>query len=96
MPFSAKYIRFIPLSWSGKICLRVEVFGCPYECNRALGIETGTIPDKAVTASTATEKHEASLARLNKGKFNVGSWCAAKNDQQQYLEVILYDTKYIT
>lgn len=67
--------------------MRVEVYGCPYSCDKQLGVETSKIPDKAITASSYSDKHPASYGRLNQGSFNVGSWCARTNDQQQYLQV---------
>ena len=27
-PFHARFIRFVPLSWVGQQCLRVELHGC--------------------------------------------------------------------
>ena len=86
-PFVARYVRFKPLSWIGKICMRVEVFGCPYNCDRPFGISYRAIPDKAVTASSSLENHPPSSGRLNRGTFNKGSWCAKTLDQQQYLQV---------
>jgi len=85
-PFVARYVRFKPLSWIGKICMRVEVFGCPYSCDRPFGISYRAIPDKAVTASSSLENHPPSSGRLNRGSFNKGSWCAKTLDQQQYLQ----------
>ena len=67
--------------------MRVEVFGCPYNCDKTLGIASGNIPDKAITASSSLEKHLPPSARLNQGSFNMGSWCAKVNDQQQYIQV---------
>ena len=67
--------------------MRVEVFGCPYNCDKTLGIASGKIPDKAITASSSLEKHLPPSARLNQGLFDMGSWCAKVNDQQQYIQV---------
>jgi len=29
-PFIARFVRIYPLAWSGKICLRAGLIGCPY------------------------------------------------------------------
>eukprot|EP00794_Sanderia_malayensis_P003261 gene3261-3742_t len=95
-PVTGRYIRFMPLKWSGSICMRVEVYGCPYECDKPIGIANSKVPDKAITASSSTTSHSSSQARLNRGAFNVGSWCAQFANQQQYLEINLGAESRIT
>ena len=29
-PLSAKSVRVLPLTWNIKICMRLELYGCPY------------------------------------------------------------------
>ena len=67
--------------------MRVEIFGCPYDCDKPFGISFGKIPDKGITASSYEEMHPPSYGRLHKGSLNKGSWCAKTIDQQQYLQV---------
>ena len=70
--------------------MRVEIFGCPYNCDVPFGISSDKIPDKAITASSSLDLHLPPSGRLDRGSFNKGSWCAKSNDQQQYLQVFLY------
>jgi len=93
-PIQAKYLRFHPKTWLNHICTRAEVYGCQegYQCSMSLGIEDGRIPNSALTASTVYDaNHAAMLARLNlaapSGK--AGSWCAKKNDVNQWLQIDL-------
>jgi len=63
-----------------------------YQCSMSLGIEDGRIPDSALTASTIhSVNHAAKFARLNlaapSGK--AGSWCAKKNNVNQWLQIDL-------
>ena len=58
----------------------------------SLGIEDGRIPDSALTASTINDgNHAAMRARLNlaAGSGKAGSWCAKKNDVNQWLQIDL-------
>lgn len=65
----------------------------------SLGIEDGRIPDSALTASTiANANHAAKLARLNlaAGSGKAGSWCANKNDVNQWLQIDLKTPTTVT
>ena len=58
----------------------------------SLGIEDGRIPDSALTASTVhSAACAATFARLNLAAASgrVGSWCAKKNDINQWLQIDL-------
>lgn len=62
-------------------------------CNdpKALGMESGNIPDSRITASSKWDSnHGASNARLNFVKKS-GSWSSKRNDLNQWLQV---DFKY--
>ncbi|XP_028419313.1 uncharacterized protein LOC114545227 [Dendronephthya gigantea] len=59
--------------------------------SKALGMESGKIPDSRITASSEWDSnHGASNARLNFAK-NSGSWSSRYNNQNQWLQV---DFKY--
>ena len=59
-----------------------------FECYAALGMENGTIPDKEISASTELGGHLAVQGRLHFKSANVaGSWSAAKNDDNQWLQI---------
>ena len=63
-----------------------------YQCSMSLGIEDGRIPDSALTASTVySSSCAATLARLNLAAASgkAGSWCAKKNDVNQWLQIDL-------
>ena len=52
-------------------------------------MESGRISYSYITASSALPNNSATAARLNTGKYNKNSWCAAKVDKSEYLEVVL-------
>ena len=63
-------------------------------CAGALGMESRIIPDRNISASSVypsspVEKHDAAYGRLHfrRGNGRVGAWCAATNDQNQWLQV---------
>ena len=62
------------------------------ECQTALGVENGTIPDGQLSASSEWDfNHAASQGRLNFKATSVkaGSWSAKTNDVNQWLQVDL-------
>ena len=50
-------------------------------------MESKTIKDNYISASTALASNPVSNARLNSGSYNSNSWCASRIDNSQYLEV---------
>nr|XP_058961605.1 lactadherin-like [Pocillopora verrucosa] len=70
-PIKARYIRFRPSVWRGRVSMRVELYTCIEEKNEctapAVGIETGEILDSQLSASSG----DPSNARLNGAK----TWC---------------------
>ena len=65
-------------------------------CNRSMGMESGKILDKQITASSKWDaNHAAHQGRLNfqelseRGVAKAGSWSALINDQNQWLQVDL-------
>ncbi|XP_022786019.1 uncharacterized protein LOC111326318 [Stylophora pistillata] len=84
----ARYLRFHPKTWNNHPCLRLEVFA-KEDCIDPLGMESGQISDKDITASSALRvNYEPWLARLH-SRLGEGGWCAGRSDENQYLEVDL-------
>ncbi|XP_078346313.1 uncharacterized protein LOC144631689 isoform X2 [Oculina patagonica] len=98
-PIIARYIRIHPKTWSGHICMRVELFGCrkgftPGEtekCKKILGMQNYQIPDSALSASTSYNINSMGPAngrlhfQAKSGKY--GAWAVSKNDQFQWFAV---------
>ncbi|XP_044165741.1 uncharacterized protein LOC114963329 isoform X1 [Acropora millepora] len=87
----ARYIRFRPVNWNNHISMRVEVFGCKQECQSALGVESGAIPDSQMSASSQWDgNHAAKQGRLFfKSTTKASSWSAKTNNANQWLQVHL-------
>ena len=59
-------------------------------CFLPLGMESGHLPDSALSASTSyNANHIPQFSRLNKipASGKAGAWCASKNDGNQWLQV---------
>lgn len=59
-------------------------------CFLPLGMESGYLPDSALSASTSySANHISKFSRLNKipAKGKAGAWCAASNNHNQWLQV---------
>ncbi|XP_066270085.1 EGF-like repeat and discoidin I-like domain-containing protein 3 [Branchiostoma lanceolatum] len=80
-PVDARYVRFLPQTWYGRISMRAEVVGCDTNavvptCPYVLGMESGAIPDGSITASSFHgPTFEPYLARLY-GVAGGGAWIA--------------------
>ena len=68
----------------------------PLGCWQALGMESGTITDSQISASSQWDSiHAPYQGRLHfDGGFKAGSWSARRNDLFQWLQVDL-DSQYI-
>ncbi|XP_078357449.1 uncharacterized protein LOC144642352 isoform X2 [Oculina patagonica] len=84
-PVMARYIRFRILAWHGHISMRAEVYGCP-DCNGALGLENGAIPDGQLSASSEWD-HNLNIPQGRLGSPR--SWSARTNDVNQWYQVDL-------
>ncbi|XP_074624200.1 uncharacterized protein LOC141882148 isoform X4 [Acropora palmata] len=69
-----RFIRLVPIIWTGAICLRMELYGCPYVCEMPLGMQSGAVKDADISASSSNSSHGATNAR----PFNYVGWCAQK------------------
>ena len=59
------------------------------ECQAALGMESGEIRDRQISASSEyNSNHGAILGRLHFQK-SAGAWCAGRNNAHQWLQVDL-------
>ncbi|KAL9955702.1 hypothetical protein ACROYT_G037062 [Oculina patagonica] len=89
-PIITRYIRINPISYYGWISLRADFYGCYPGCKNPLGMESGLIPNSAITASSElTPAYTAANARLNfKGEpGRVGGWIPRRQDRSQWLQV---------
>uniref|UniRef100_A0A4W6EAV3 ferroxidase n=1 Tax=Lates calcarifer TaxID=8187 RepID=A0A4W6EAV3_LATCA len=100
-PLIGRFIRFHPIKWNNAATVRLEYYGCELDgCSVPLGIESGLIEDKRITASsTASSWYSGpwipSLARLNK-QGTINAWQAKHNNMNQWLQVELPHVKKIT
>ncbi len=68
----------------------VLLFISDCSCFLPLGMESGYLPDSALSASSTYDaNHIPQFSRLNKipASGKVGAWCARSNDGNQWLEV---------
>ncbi|XP_022809604.1 uncharacterized protein LOC111346591 [Stylophora pistillata] len=91
-PINARYVRFRPESWQNHISMRVELYGCLDECQEALGMKNGAIPDRQISASSRWDvHHDAWQGRLDyKRQWKAGSWSSRFNDRNQWLQIDLF------
>ncbi|KAJ1119171.1 hypothetical protein NDU88_007357 [Pleurodeles waltl] len=99
-PITARYVRVYPTKSYNRPTLRMEFLGCEMQgCFSPLGMESGTIKDEQITASSYYSSWYHSwkppLARLNKQQ-SVNAWQAKSNNNQQWLQVDLLHPKRIT
>eukprot|EP00058_Branchiostoma_floridae_P006890 XP_002592378.1 hypothetical protein BRAFLDRAFT_67239 [Branchiostoma floridae] len=86
-PIDARYVRFYPQSWYGRIAMRVGVLGCNTTCSDPLGMGSGTIPDSSITApSYLNEGYLPRRGRLNLVGYG-GAWAPRYTSVGQWLEV---------
>ncbi|XP_033111313.1 lactadherin-like [Anneissia japonica] len=108
-PVMALYIRLTPTSWHEHISLRFEVLICKETENKkainescttnALGMESRRIPSINIQASSELrDNFGARRARLNSvsDSDGHGGWIAAKNNMNQWIQVDLGASKYVT
>ncbi|XP_067050762.1 discoidin, CUB and LCCL domain-containing protein 2-like [Acropora muricata] len=86
-----------PYNFTCQVGFRDQGYRCVSACNRSLGMESGKILDKQITASSEWNAHHAAhQGRLNFQEVvegdvarKSGSWSARKNDMNQWLQVDL-------
>uniref|UniRef100_S4RJI9 F5/8 type C domain-containing protein n=1 Tax=Petromyzon marinus TaxID=7757 RepID=S4RJI9_PETMA len=94
----ARYVRIKPLRWVGGIALRLELYGCQVTdgpCSELLGLTSGLIPDRQLTASSSLDmRWGAASARLLGGRYG---WAPANpNAHGQWLQVDLGQPRTVT
>jgi len=97
-PFSTNFLRFHPTQWRSMICMRVEVYGCQSGgvCSKALGLQSGRIKGKSMTASSYHNNAlKPEYGRLKRHQGH-GSWSARQNNHNQYLQVDFGGVKKVT
>ncbi|XP_033112622.1 uncharacterized protein LOC117113409, partial [Anneissia japonica] len=97
-------VKIIPTTWTGGVCLKLELIGCPYSlCNRRLGIESGEVADAQMTASSNYYYLPPSHARLHyetwtgsqSNRFR-SCWEPRYQEPNQWLQVDLLELHTIT
>ncbi|XP_074624213.1 macrophage mannose receptor 1-like isoform X2 [Acropora palmata] len=78
-----RFVRLVPIIWTGAICLRMELYGCPYVCETPLGMESGEVKDADISASSNNSSHGTTNAR----PFNYVGWCAQASDTQPWFQI---------
>ncbi|XP_067020488.1 macrophage mannose receptor 1-like [Acropora muricata] len=78
-----RFVRLVPIIWTGAICLRMELYGCPYVCETPLGMESGEVKDADLSASSNNSSHGTTNAR----PFNYVGWCAQASDTQPWFQI---------
>uniref|UniRef100_A0A3B3YJT1 F5/8 type C domain-containing protein n=1 Tax=Poecilia mexicana TaxID=48701 RepID=A0A3B3YJT1_9TELE len=100
-PLIGQFIRLHPITWYNAATIRMEFYGCELDgCSVPLGMESGLIEDRCITASSQESRWyygnwKASLGRLNK-QGAINAWRAKNNDMNQWLQVELPRIKKIT
>ncbi|XP_053313463.1 coagulation factor V [Spea bombifrons] len=100
-PIYARYVRVYPTKYYNRPTLRLELLGCEIQgCFSPLGMENNMIKDEQITASSYksswySSSWKPSLARLNK-YGSVNAWQAKANNNQQWLQIDLLQTKRVT
>ncbi|PFX30133.1 Neuropilin-1 [Stylophora pistillata] len=89
-----RYLRFLPKTHQGRVCMRTEVFGVEKmsTCDKkAIGLaDGGKIPDSSFTATSIHScRYQAKSGRLNKSK----AWAPKDNNNiNDYLQIdLLYE-----
>ncbi|KAL9976335.1 hypothetical protein ACROYT_G013625 [Oculina patagonica] len=98
-PIWARYIRFRPITFNLHVVMRVELYGCLKDCQDAIGMQTGAISDGQITASSEwNANHAADQGRLHfqGGPGIAGSWSAASNDINQWMQIYLVHKMTVT
>ncbi|XP_044179085.1 uncharacterized protein LOC114946811 isoform X1 [Acropora millepora] len=78
-----RFIRLVPIIWTGAICLRMELYGCPYVCETPLGMKSGAVKDADISTSSSNSSQGATNAR----PFSYVGWCAQVSDTQPWFQI---------
>ncbi|CAH3127383.1 unnamed protein product [Pocillopora meandrina] len=81
---NTRLIRIVPSSWTGSLCMRMELYGCPIACQTPLGMQSGSLNDTSLSASsTKDSSHKAANAR----PFRAVGWCAKILDKHPWYQI---------
>ncbi|CAH3183147.1 unnamed protein product, partial [Porites lobata] len=106
-PIICRYIRILPTAYYAWVSLRAEFYGCKTgfpipevpTCRHPLGMESGQVPNSAITASTKlSSAFGPENARLHyQGEAGrVGAWIPLHQDHRQWLQVDFGSVTQIT
>ncbi|KAJ7389161.1 hypothetical protein OS493_033247 [Desmophyllum pertusum] len=97
-PIISTYLRINPRSWSTRVSMAIELYGCRLvdkrNVPRPLGMESGAIADSQITASSETENGTRDQSRLNAGPEK--AWCVQESDHNRTLTIDLQKQYSIT
>ncbi|XP_048577892.1 uncharacterized protein LOC5504709 isoform X2 [Nematostella vectensis] len=93
-----RYLRFVPSTYQGWTCLRVEVFGCKV-CDEPLGMEEFHITREQLLESSGrnliSSPNRPDLGRLN--YKHMSGWGTKTNNEKKWLQVDLdSELAYVT
>eukprot|EP00794_Sanderia_malayensis_P000312 gene312-942_t len=102
-PISANYLKINPKTWHTQICMRFELNGCQQSdkdnCLNPLGMESGRIPDEALSQSTpdSSGSFDPANARLNKivSQYPNG-WAPYDYTKKEWIQIDLGSVHKIT
>jgi WD40 repeat protein len=89
VPVHCRFVRLYPVSWHEAIALRLELYGQQTALGPALGMHSGAVLDKWITASShAGPGYEPEHGRLGRSSGK-GGWSAGELNRRQFLQVSL-------
>ncbi|XP_048586568.1 uncharacterized protein LOC5507114 isoform X2 [Nematostella vectensis] len=94
---AVRYLRLMPVTWHGHVCLRLEIKGCEADRYTPLGMTNGTIPNSALTSSTMADSQGPNNARLYWLHLDDKTcWVPAVQDTSQWIKIDLGRTTLLT
>ncbi|EDO44679.1 predicted protein [Nematostella vectensis] len=105
-PFYAIGIRIIAMAWDELICIRLELYGCAIpgsevKCISPLGMESGQIPDEALTTSVPND-YQGGVSKAANGRLNKvvtsypNGWAARMQASNDYLQIDFGSLRKVT
>ncbi|KAF5285691.1 hypothetical protein FQR65_LT13076 [Abscondita terminalis] len=103
-PVEAKVIRINPLTWQGRISMKVELIGCgevtltttytpPILCSDPLGITNGLMADQQITVSSETPPaHTKKMIRFD----NQAGWQPYTSSPSEWIQIDFLEPRNLT
>ncbi|KAL9983324.1 hypothetical protein ACROYT_G005476 [Oculina patagonica] len=87
----SRHLRFLPVTWSGWTCMRVEIFGCR-ACSAALGMEDYHIPDSSILSTSKWNSYHSYRGRLF---LSTQAWMGERTDRNSFLQITVGITDHV-